>query len=465
MSWIGVDIAVSSAQRAYTLAFLPAKTTMPNPHYQRVLEQDRSLPAPLRWLSRGMSSWWTIGALSVFVVGYVAAAHVPILDKYVWQWRMFDTTQHAVLTWWPLLVAAWLLAATLLWSAMRRLPWRVDNLGAFVAVLGLATILVSQSWAFHSQTVGVAAVPISESTGNTQADALALNYTTRFGDTHDRVLVVMVGGAAPITIPLNDLPRWNDATGEAMPKLKIHDEPKLAAVIGFGTRITTNAYIADGTLIENEDGTQRSEPTDAGFRDLTTLPYPANALLALEITTDLADGGTKTTTAWLPFEPEGTDSLVPKRFFPVEGLGSVGLAFRPASKKLPFALGAIAINSKEYADLYLADADTKGRLLQPTIFRRLQPGDGFSYWARHDDSSVAEYECEWLETVSTDLSSHILMHVTTGNSNPFILIGMFTFVLGVIFDRMLDRMLPRLIAKLIAKKTRIKTTEADGAAS
>ncbi|MBX2853136.1 MAG: hypothetical protein KTR15_15485 [Phycisphaeraceae bacterium] len=411
---------------------------MPNPHYQRVLEQDQMLPAPLRWLSRAMSSWRTIGILGVFVVGYVAAAHVPVGGRYIWQWRIFDTTQHTVLTWWPLLAAAWLLAAAVLWSAMRRLPWRTDNLGAFVAVLGLAMILVSQSWAFRSQSVGVAAVPITPSTGNAQADALSLNYTTRYGDTHDRVLVVMVGGAAPITIPLEGLPRWNDAAGEAMPKLKIHDEPKLAAVIGYGTRITTSTYIADGTLIEKEDGTQSPEPTDNGFRDMESLPYPANALLALEIITDLEDGGTHTTTAWLPFEPEGTDSLVPERFFPIEGLGSVGLAFRPASKKLPFALGAKAESTREYSTIYLADGDTEGRLLQPSMFNLNYPGDGFSYAAKQKGAGITNYRCEWLRSTKASLSEHLLFKVSTGSSNPFILAGLITFVLGVVLDRLLD---------------------------
>jgi hypothetical protein len=411
---------------------------MPNPHYQRVLEQDQALPAPLRWLSRAMSSWWTILVLGVYVVGYVAAAHAPIGGRYIWQWRMFDTTQHAVLTWWPLLVAAWLLAAVIVWSAMRRLPWRVDNLGAFVAVLGLAIILVSQSWAFRSQSIGIAAVPISESTGDAQTDALSLNYTTRYGDTHDRVLLVMVGGAAPITIPLEGLPRWNDASGEDMPKLKIHDEPKISAVIGFGTRITTNAYIADGTLTETDDGTQSPEPTEPGFRDMDSLPYPASALLALEITTDLEDGGTKTTTAWLPFEPEGTDSLVPERFFPIEGLGSVGLAFRPASKKLPFAIAAKAESSREYATIFLADADTDGRLLQPSTFNLNYPNEGFSYAAIDENSRTASYRCQWLDSDNTNQKEHLLFSISSNTSNPFILAGMITFVLGVLLDRVID---------------------------
>lgn len=413
---------------------------MPNPHYQRVLEQDQALPAPLRWLSRAMSSWWAILVLGVFVVGYVFFAHAPILGTYVWQWRMFDTTQHVVLTWWPLLVAAWLLAIVLLWSAMRRLPWRIDNLGAFVAVLGLAIVLISQSWAFHSQTIGIAAVPISESTGNAQTDALSLNYTTRYGDTHDRVLVVMAGGGAPITIPINNIPRWHDATGEDMPKVKLHDHPKLASIIGYGTRITTSAYIADGTLTETEDGTQTATRNEGLDRSLNTLPYPGSALLALEITADLEDGSTQTTTAWLPFEPEGTDSLVPKQFFQVEGLGSVGLAFRPASKKLPFALSATKPQYREkwaQLNLWIADTDTNGRLLQPATyeFSGLKSMSA-THRTPNNEGKLISYELSWLYRAKPD-AGMALISATTGTSNPFILAGMITFVLGVLGDRLL----------------------------
>jgi hypothetical protein len=434
---------------------------MPNPHYQRVLEQDEALPAPLRWLSRGMSSWWTILVLGVFVVGYVAAAHVPIGGRYVWQWRMFDTTQHAVLTWWPLLAGAWLLAAVIVWSAMRRLPWRIDNLGAFVAVLGLAIVLISQSWAFHSQTVGVAAVPITESTGNTQADALSLNYTTRYGDTHERVLIVMVGGAAPVTIPLHGLPRWSDVTGDAMPQIKLHDEPKLASNIGYGTRITTKAYIAEGALTENEDGTQTAEPTPVGFRNTTTLPYPTNALLALEITTDLEDGSTKTTTAWLPFEPQGTDALVPEHFFPVEGLGSVGLAFRPASNKLPFALAVSAQFPLEKLfthNLYIADTDSNGRLLQPAQFS--MTGSRAAYTSLDDKGKPEKHTLELVIDDSLVVDTALLI-VRNDQSNPFILAGLITFIIGVILDRALDW----FGSRPKRKSTSNPTQEADGAAA
>jgi hypothetical protein len=226
-----------------------------------------------------------------------------------------------------------------------------------------------------------------------------------------------------------------------MPTIKLHDDPKLASNIGYGTRITTKAYIAEGTLKQNEDGTQSAEPTAAGFRDHTSLPYPAKALLALEITTDLEDGGTTTTTAWLPFEPEGTDALVPSQFFPIEGLGSVGLAFRPASRKMPFALGAEAQVLKNISGrLYVADADENGRLLKPTEL-------GFSYTGNNTHSyndidehgSEARFLLKWVDLIDQrQIGSQTLILITKNSSNPFILAGLITFIAGVVLDRLLD---------------------------
>ena len=384
-----------------------------------------------------MSSWWTIGVLGILIAVYVAAAYLPIGGRYVWQWRMFDTTRHAILTWWPLLIAAWLLAAVIVWSAMRRLPWRIDNLGAFVAVLGLAIILISQSWAFRSQSIGVAAVPITKPTAGDQIDVFSLPPPlTTYGDTHDRVLVIMARGSAPIAIPLDELPRWNDASGDAMPTLALHDNSKLAPVIGYSTRITTKAYLAEGTLHETEDGAQAAKPTPDDERDLTALPYPANALLALEITTDLDEGGTSSTTIWLPFEPEATDALAPKRFFPVKGLGSVGLSFRPASKRLQFALWLQADASRDVGWIFASDRDADGRLLEPKKFSLLETlNEPAQYRAATEDNRVEVFDIQWTNMPDRLAASHYGIEIRSRASNLFILAGLITFVFGVILDR------------------------------
>eukprot|EP00752_Nemacystus_decipiens_P015891 g14199.t1 len=389
---------------------------MPNPHYQRVLQQDQGLPAPLRWLSRAMSSWWTILLLGVCVVGYVAASHVPVMGKHIWQWRLFDTTQHAVLTWWPLMIAAWLLAAVILWSTMRRLPWRIDNLGAFVAVLGLAIILVSQTWAFRSQTVGIAAVPINESGGDETLDVFSLPPPiTTYGDTHDRVLVIMARGSAPITIPLEGLPRWHDASGDVMPRIRLHDRPELASLIGYSTRITTTAYISHGDLTDRPDGTQTARGYKELERDYTSLPYPGDALLAIEITTDLEDGGTNTTTAWLPFEAEATDALAPKHFFQVEGLGSVGLSFRPASKKMQFAMWLQNDPAQNKAWLYASDREADGGLLQPEQFDLRETRDEPArYTAVNEDNNPAVYELKWANNGNPIADGHHVARALLG---------------------------------------------------
>jgi len=417
---------------------------MPNPHYQRVLEQDRQLPPPLRIFTRAMSSWWTIGVLVVFVVGYVALALVPLGGRYLWQLRFIDSTQQQVLTWWPLQAAAILLAVVAVWSALRRLPLRLANLGAFLAVFGFATILVSQSWAFRYQSTGIAAVPISQASDEANTDPLSLTYTTRFGDTSERVLTVMLSSQAPVQVPLTALPRWNDAAGDNCPTLKLHDDPKLQSALGYQVRITTIAYVADGTLTQQPDGTQAVTPTPDGQRNTTALPYPARALLSLQFVVDSEAGDTTTTTLWLPFEPEGTDSLVPNRFFNIKGLGSVGLAFRPMSKKLPFAMAGKGWQSgvveKDYlGTIYIADSNA-GRLLQPNQYRFLsETQTTYPYTAIMDDGTEQDYQMNWLDLIgAADQQQHALIRITEHKALIFITAGLITFLLGVVLDRLLD---------------------------
>jgi hypothetical protein len=408
-----------------------------NAHYQRVLELDRQLPLPMRWLTRAMSSWWTTGVLGVFVVGTTAVAHVPVGGRYLWQSRLIDSTQQSVLTWWPLMTAAWLLAAVVAWAALRRLAWRWDNLGRFVAVIGLAIILVSQSWAFRTQTTGVSAVPVTPTQGE-QADPLALTYTTHCGDTRHRQLIVMVGGAAPIAVSVDDLPRWNDAAGDAMPAIKLHEDPKLATTFGFSTRITAVAYVADGELTNLPDGTQTATPTPTDRRDATALPYPADALVAIRFEVEHDDGETDTTTVWLPFEPEGTESLSPDRFYQVEGLATVGLAFRPAQRKLPFAMAAsdslFETKGILAPTLHLSDVDRDGRLLQPVIKKLSESRREASYQAIERDGQTQNYKLDWQGQTHTQPPSHILVAVQSISNEVFITAGLITFLVGVGVD-------------------------------
>jgi len=407
---------------------------VPNAHYQRVLELDRQLPLPMRWLTRAMSSWWTIGVLGAFVVGTTAVAHVPVGGRYLWQSRLIDSTQQSVLTWWPLMTAAWLLAAAVAWAALRRLAWRWDNLGRFVAAIGLAIILVSQSWAFRTQTTGVSAVPVTPTQGE-QADPLALTYTTHYGDVQHRQLIVMVGGAAPIAVSVDDLPRWNDAAGEAMPKIKLHEDPKLATTFGFSTRITAVAYIADGELTDEPDGTQTAAPTPTESRDTTALPYPADALVAIRVEVEHDDGETDTTTVWLPFEPEGTESLSPDRFYQVEGLGTVGLAFRPAQRKLPFAMAGTAQSPREYATIFIADSDSDGNILQPVALGFNYPKDPpATYTAMNAEGTRQRFALQWLDTAVQPERQHLLISAIQTAASPFITIGLITFLVGVALD-------------------------------
>jgi len=411
-----------------------------------------------------MSSWWTIGILAVFVVGYVAAALVPVGGRYLWQSRLIDSTQQAMLSGWPLIASAILLAVVLLWSATRRLPWRWENLGAFVAVLGLAMVLVTQSLQFRNQTTSVAAVPVSTPSDDPEVPAeLSLAYTTRAGDTTGRILVVMVPGSGPMMIPLDTLPRWNDAAGDAMPPINFQDEAELAQALGFGNQITATAYIADGTLIDNADGTQTVTPTPADQRNTTILPYPDGALLALELSAELEDGSTATTTVWLPFEPGATDSMVPRRYYQVQGLGTVALSFRPMAIKLPFAIAASPADRPlglgAELNMHIADTNTNGQLLQPETYSLYSNGGTTAaYRSLTESGSVQNYQLHWTNPVSTvDTATFI---VTSTGGSIFVFAGLATFLLGVALDRVMDW----LSTRPTNRKPK-PTPEADGAAA
>ena len=410
-----------------------------NTHYQRVLESDRQLPLPMSWLTRAMSSWWLIGALGVFVVGYVAAALVPVGGRYLWQARLIDLTQDQVLNAWPLTAGAWLLAAAVLWAALRRLAWRWDNLGRLVAVLGLSIVLVTQSWAFRSQSTGVAAVPVSSTPAGEPTNPLNLTYTTRFGDTQRRELIVMLGATQPIAVNVDALPRWNDAAGDELATIKVHDEPKLAAMLGYRVRITPAAYIAEGTLRLKSDGTQAATPKPTDQRNTTALPYPADALLAIEFEVEHEDGTIDKTTAWLPFEPEGTESLSPKRFYLIEGFGTVGLAFRPASRKLPFAMAATPTHGEEHlGSLFVADSDNQ-QLLQPESLSFDAFTSTQNYQAIDSDNNARMFELHWLnrgyQIGKPDQFAFIVLKESA--TNLFITAGLVTFLAGVALDLLL----------------------------
>lgn len=445
---------------------------MPSDHYQRVLEQDAQLPAPVRWLSRAMSSWWTTGVLSTLVVGYVAAAHYPLAGRFLWQHRLIDSTQQAVVNWWPLQAAAITLAIVVVWTALRRLPMTWDSLGRFVTAMGLAIILVSQSWAFRYQETGVIAVPVAEQSTTRQTDPLSLTYTTRYGDPMQRVLVVMIGGAPPIAVPLDGLPRWYDASGDDLPMLKLHDDPRLSGMLNFRVRITPTAYLADGTLTETPDGKQTATPTPPASRNTTALPYPADALLAVTFEVEPDEGAPASTTVWLPFEPGSTDSLGARRFFQVEGLGSVGLSFRPASMKLPFAVaGSKPAVQEKWAELtlHLADADDDWRLLQP-VTARLSSLEKTStrYRAQDPNRGSAAFVLDWVYSLDRD-NEHALLIASQNTSNPFITAGIVTFILGVALDLLMGWFGPKqqrgTKTKPTAKDTKPKQAEAEGAPS
>lgn len=416
---------------------------MPNPHYQRVLEQDHQLWPPMRWFTRAMSSWWTMGVLGIVVVGYVALALIPLGGRYLWQSPLIDSTQQAVLSWWPLVAAAWLLAVVLFWAAMRRLSWRLANLGIFLVVIGLMIVLTLQSWGFRAQSSGV--VPVRLDTVPLNQDErpspATLNYTAKFGDTHDREIMVVPFGIEPIVVPVPGLPRWNDAAGDAMPSIKLHEDQALATAIGYTTRVTVAAYVASGTLTDHPDGTESVTPTAPDPHHAAAMPYPMHALVALRFTTDLDDGKTGETIVWLPFEPDAPLSLIPRRVFNIPGLGFVALAFRPASDELPFELAATIPEPQPKrfsASLFAAQTDRSGMPIQAA--EHTLSDTGTTTHANSPAMFADRYQLNWLGEINDGKTA--LVGFVTRPMEPYVVIGLVVFVVGVVLDRLLDWLLP-----------------------
>ena len=300
-------------------------------------------------------------------------------------------------------------------------------------MLGLAIILISQSWAFNQQSTGVAAVPVSPSDASGKPDPLSLAYTTRFGDTAERVLVVMVSGADPVQIPLDRLPRWNDAAGEAMPLIRLHKDPVLAATVGFETRIVPTAYVADGTLTEHDDGQQIATPTPADERNLTALPYPANALLAVEITTD-TDAGTTADDhrlAAVRARRHGCDRAL--AFLRRRRPGPDRPGIPPGEPEDAVRDGGDpAEGPKEIVgQLYVADSDSDERLTQPAVFNVDFLWKRPVEYVAHDHNRSRMFELSWINVTDSD---HALVALRSKARSPFIIAGLVTFVFGVVLD-------------------------------
>lgn len=338
-------------------------------------QHDDQLLPPFRWLTRAMSSWWLVGGMGLIVLLYLAAVYVPLGSRYLWQQRWIDVAQVQMTRWVPLHVAMLMLAVAVVWATLRRVAWRPRNLGAFVAAAGVAVVLFGVSFSLRYGVHGMVVVPPSDNSG--------LVLTTRYADPVERVLVVQFGPNPPFSVPLGSLPRWNDvppaADLEGPLNLPLHVDPELGRQLDYRARLTIVGYLAAGELQDHPDGSTsaQSVPADARDADAQYL-LPQRAMLAVRVEGESADGRTSRSLIWLPFEPGGIDRLMPTQRYEVPGLGSVGLAFRPVGRDLPFGLAMSGGGSA--VTLHIAETNPATNQLMPmTRNDQLMVGDAWSY--------------------------------------------------------------------------------------
>ncbi|MEM1354741.1 MAG: hypothetical protein AAGC44_04580 [Planctomycetota bacterium] len=365
--------------------------TQPNTRHQH---DDQLLP-PLRWLTRAMGSWWLVACLGLIVGLYLLATFVPLGQRFLWQQHWFDSTQTQVMRWVPIHIAMLLLAVSVVWVTLRGVPWRLDNVGAFVAALGFAVAVFGLSLSMRFGVHGVIMVPRSDEGG--------MALTTNYADPVGRVLVVQYGPNPPLSIPLDPLPRWNDvppsADGLGPLSLQLHTHTDLSRQLDYRVRLTVVGYLAAGEVSVDTAGQSTVRPGYGRIEQADGRLLPDRAVIALRIESEDERGRTESSLVWLPFEPTGAERLMPTQRYDVPGFGSLGLAFRPVAHDLPFALGVSVPPSKTgIATMHLAENNPSTNRMMPMLNKTgLKIGES---WTHDPLAAAPEMRRVKLELVS-----------------------------------------------------------------
>ncbi|MEM9416125.1 MAG: hypothetical protein AAGA29_11720 [Planctomycetota bacterium] len=341
--------------------------TKPPPH------PDDQLPTLLRWATRLFSSLWLLAALISAVALYLIVVFIPVTGSYLWQAPTIDLPQERLLNWLPFHVLLATLTCVLLWTTIRRVPWRWRNLGLFLFALGIVLTAIGLSTAWRFQTRGLlAAQPIGD-------EATALQ--TRYLDPAHRALFVQVGNEQPQQVPLDGLPLWNDA-GLGRLTMPLHQQPGLRSQLNYRAQVHAVAYIAHGKLNHTDApaglGGIVPTPTPPAQRDWPIADCPPDALLAVRFTANSAEGPTSETLVWLPFDLAAGQRVTPPQAYEIPGLGRVRLAFTLASKDLGFAVTAEP-DGRDAVKLRILDTDPATRQVIPPLEQGLQAGQATHY--------------------------------------------------------------------------------------
>jgi cytochrome c-type biogenesis protein CcsB len=102
--------------------------------------------------------------MSVGSAGVVYPVHPNLLHPDAWvhaqlrQWRPFEMTEFEWFHWWPFDVLMGLIAATMAWTTLRRIPFRPVNYGVWGIHAGILMLIAGSVWYFGTKVEGDAAV-------------------------------------------------------------------------------------------------------------------------------------------------------------------------------------------------------------------------------------------------------------------------------------------------------------------
>ena len=102
--------------------------------------------------------------MAIGSAGIVFPVHPNLLHPDAWvhaqvrQWRPFEMTEFEWFHWWPFDVLLALIATTMAWTTIRRIPFRVVNLGVWMIHTGIITLIAGSVWYFTTKVEGDAPV-------------------------------------------------------------------------------------------------------------------------------------------------------------------------------------------------------------------------------------------------------------------------------------------------------------------
>ncbi len=133
--------------------------------------------------------------MSVGSAGVIYPVHPNLLHPDAWvhaqlrQWRPFEMTEFEWFHWWPFDLLLGLIAANMVWTTLRRIPFRPVHYGVWTIHTGIIVLIVGSVWYFATKVEGDAAVA---------RRAVTIEVTAADGSQGSGRVVAMPGAATQV---------------------------------------------------------------------------------------------------------------------------------------------------------------------------------------------------------------------------------------------------------------------------